>query len=94
MEFDKKAFSNILKTLCDYCGSITNFAEKAQLDRTYISKYIHITREVPPSPKLLRKIANGSANMPQSIYMTLRATATFASTDSYTQLTLPTTTRV
>lgn len=81
MEFDKKAFSNILKTLCDYCGSITNFAEKAQLDRTYISKYIHITREVPPSPKLLRKIANGSDGL--FTYLELMCICGYFTKDEY-----------
>ena len=60
MKFDTKAFSNILKTLRDYYGSVAKLARAAGVDRTYLSKYINFTTAEPPSPKILRKIANAS----------------------------------
>lgn len=60
MTFERISFSNILKTLRDYYGSITKLANKAGVDRTYLSKYINFTTTEPPSPKILRKIANAS----------------------------------
>ena len=49
MEFDRKAFSNILKTLRDYYGSVAKLARAADVDRTYLSKYINFTTTEPPS---------------------------------------------
>ena len=61
MEFDAKAFSNILKTLC--CDTITEFAQKAKIDRTYLTKYIKEQLKRPPSPGILRKIADNSGGL-------------------------------
>ena len=60
MKFERTSFANILKTLRDYYGSITKLAETAGVDRTYLSKYINFTTAEPPSPKILRKVANAS----------------------------------
>lgn len=60
MKFERISFANILKTLRDYYGSITKLAKTAGVDRTYLSKYINFTTAEPPSPKILRKIANAS----------------------------------
>lgn len=60
MEFERTSFANILKTLRDYYGSIAKLAQAAGVDRTYLSKYINFTTAEPPSPKILRKIANAS----------------------------------
>lgn len=60
MKFERTSFANILKTLRDYYGSVASFAKIAGVDRTYLSKYINFTTTEPPSPKILRKIANAS----------------------------------
>ena len=63
MEFDKKALSKILKTLCNYNGSMNKFANKTGVTASYICKLINLEYEEAPSPKILRKIANGSDNL-------------------------------
>lgn len=60
MEFDVKAFSNILKTLCGSYNTITAFAQRTHIDRTYLAKYINAKLKRPPSPGILRRIADNS----------------------------------
>ena len=58
--FDKIQFSNILKKINNEYSNMTEFAKKAELDRSYISKYIHTKLDNPPTPKILMGIANAS----------------------------------
>lgn len=58
--FDKNKFSKILKQINETYNSMTEFAQKASFDRTYISKYINLKLDNPPTPKILEKIANSS----------------------------------
>ncbi len=58
--FDKKEFSDILKKINLTYNSMTEFAQKASFDRTYISKYINMKLDNPPTPKILQKLANAS----------------------------------
>ena len=58
--FEKDTFSNILSNINSSYSSMTDFAKKANLDRTYISKYINKKLKNPPTPKILEKIANAS----------------------------------
>lgn len=58
--FDENKFSKILKEIISQYDSISSFAEKSSLDRTYISKYVNKKLEHPPSPDILKKIANNS----------------------------------
>lgn len=58
--FDKKAFSNILNKIINKYDSITDFADVSTVGRSYISKYIHMKIDAPPSPKVLEKIAASS----------------------------------
>lgn len=60
MEFDRKAFSKMLKTLCDYYGSITSFAKKTGITASYICKLMKLKYTKAPSPEILRKIADNS----------------------------------
>lgn len=60
MKFERITFSNILKTLRDYYGSVSKLANISGVDRTYLSKYINFSTAEPPSPKILRKIASAS----------------------------------
>lgn len=58
--FNKEKFSNILSKINDTYSSMTEFAQKADFDRTYISKYINMKLDNPPTPKILGKIAEAS----------------------------------
>lgn len=58
--FDKEKFSNILKEINSKYNNMTEFAEKADFDRSYISKYIHQKLNNPPTPKILMGISNAS----------------------------------
>lgn len=58
--FDRNRFSKILSEINSTYNTMTEFAEKASFDRTYISKYINKKLKNPPSPKILEKIANAS----------------------------------
>lgn len=58
--FDKKAFSDILNKIVTLYDSITDFASVSTVGRSYISKYIHMKIDAPPSPKVLEKIATAA----------------------------------
>lgn len=58
--FDVKSFSNILQKITNTYTSISEFAEKSEVNRTYLSKYINMKLNNPPTPKILEKIANAS----------------------------------
>lgn len=60
MKFDMIAFSNILKTLCGYYGSMNRLADKTGITASYICKLIKLKYKEAPSPKILRKIADNS----------------------------------
>ena len=61
--FDIKKFSTILQKISDSYSSITEFAKKSEVNRTYLSKYINMKLDSPPTPKILEKIANSSNGM-------------------------------
>ena len=61
--FNKNKFADILQKIILQYDSITNFAEKSSLDRTYISKYVNKKLEHPPSPDVLRRISNNANNI-------------------------------
>ena len=45
--FNKNKFAEILQEVISQYDSISNFAEKSSLDRTYISKYVNKKLEHP-----------------------------------------------
>ena len=61
--FDKKTFSNILNEIYNQYSNQRNFAKKANINRTYISRYINQRLEVPPSATILRRLANDSKGL-------------------------------
>lgn len=61
--FDKNKFSCILKKINETYNTMTEFAQKASFDRTYISKYINLKLDNPPTPKILGKISKASNNI-------------------------------
>lgn len=61
--FNKKAFSEILQKVYDLYPNQRAFAERADINRTYISKYINQRMNVPPSAKILRRLAKASKGL-------------------------------
>ncbi len=58
--FDKIKFAKILSNINNTYNTMTEFAEKTGVNRTYLSQYINLKLDSPPSPKILMKIANSS----------------------------------
>ena len=61
--FDKNKFANIIKKINDLYENQTDFARKARINRTYLSQYMNLKLDSPPSPKKLRGIADASKNI-------------------------------
>ena len=61
--FDKEKFSNIIQNISSYYKNSTEFSETAEVNRTYISKYMNKKLDNPPSPDILRKIADNSKGL-------------------------------
>lgn len=57
--FDEKLFKNLLK-LAIGKRTMTEFAKNSGISRPYISKYINGRLDVPPSPIILRRMAQAS----------------------------------
>lgn len=58
--FDQDKFSKIITKIKDYYGSISDFANAADVGRSYLSKYKNKRIPAPPTPKVLEKIAGAS----------------------------------
>lgn len=58
--FDQDKFSEIITKIKDYYGSISDFANAADVGRSYLSKYKNKRIPAPPTPKVLEKIAGAS----------------------------------
>lgn len=58
--FQKEIYSNILKKILEKYDSIQDFANNAGIDRGYLSRQINQKLDSPPTPKILKKIADSS----------------------------------
>lgn len=58
--FNKNKFANIIKKINELYENQTDFAKKARVNRTYLSQYMNLKLDSPPSPKKLRGIADAS----------------------------------
>ena len=58
--FDKIKFANILKRINEIYDNQVSFAQKANVNRTYLSQYMNMKLDNPPSPKKLKGIADAS----------------------------------
>lgn len=67
--FNKKKFAEILIKINETYDTMTEFAEKSGVNRTYLSQYINQKLDSPPSPKVLMKIANNSHNITNYEYL-------------------------
>lgn len=57
---DKKRFSDVLNAICETYESQRDFANKSNINRSYISRYIHMKINEPPTPKILKRLAIAS----------------------------------
>lgn len=58
--FDKNKFANILKKINDSYDNQVSFARASGVNRTYLSQYMNVKLDSPPTPKILMGIANAS----------------------------------
>ncbi len=58
--FDKNKFALILKSINDTYNSQRDFSQKSEINRTYLSQYMNMKLDEPPTPKLLEKLAEAS----------------------------------
>ena len=63
MNFQKEKFSKILKDISYSYGSINKMANETGVTASYISKLIRLLYDSPPSPEILKKIADNSNNI-------------------------------
>lgn len=58
--FNKELFSNILTKIYKTYNNQRDFAEATEVNRAYLSQYINMKLDNPPTPKILARIANAS----------------------------------
>ena len=61
--FDKNKFASILKRINEQYENQTSFAKASGVNRTYLSQYMNLSLNNPPSPKILMGIANASKSI-------------------------------
>ena len=61
--FNKVDFANILKKINSLYENQTQFANASWVNRTYLSQYMNLKLDTPPSPKILKGIANASKGL-------------------------------
>lgn len=62
MEFDKERFAELLRRAQGRGRSLRRFAEEAGISASYISRLARGMREEPPTPEVIRKIADVAQN--------------------------------
>lgn len=58
--FNKEKFAQILKNINNTYISQRDFAQKSEINRTYLSQYMNMKIEKPPKPEILARLANAS----------------------------------
>lgn len=58
--FNKEDFANMLKKINELYENQTYFSQAAGVNRTYLSQYMNLKLDSPPSPKVLNGIASAS----------------------------------
>jgi len=61
--FNMQKFSKILQRITNNYNSLNEFARQIGISSAYISKLINFKYENPPSPNVLKKIADGSKGL-------------------------------
>ncbi|NLK37023.1 MAG: hypothetical protein GX299_02940 [Epulopiscium sp.] len=65
--FQKVLFKTQLEKLMNHCTT-TEFSEKTGFNRTYLSKYLNLKLDRPPSPHLLKSIAGSAASYEELMF--------------------------
>lgn len=63
VEYDRKKFVEILEKIKNTYSSLNEMARKSNVTSSYLSKIISSKYEEPPSPKILKNIAENSHNI-------------------------------
>ena len=58
--FDKNKFAKIIKDIYSTFDTQREFSKKTGVSRTYLSEYMNMKKEQPPSPKILKTLASNS----------------------------------
>lgn len=58
--FDKSKFQNILSEIYNLYGNYQDFMDYTGVDRGYLSRHMNNKLDNPPTPRILRRLANGS----------------------------------
>lgn len=58
--FNKNEFAKIIKNIKDTYISQEEFANKSGIGRTYLSQYMNMKLDIPPKPRILKKLADAS----------------------------------
>lgn len=61
--FDKIKFANILRKINETYENQVSFAKASDVNRTYLSQYMNMKLDSPPTPKILMGIANASKGL-------------------------------
>lgn len=59
-DFNKEEFARVLTKIYSKYNNQREFAKKADVCRTYLSKYLNMRIEEPPTVKILKKIVKAS----------------------------------
>lgn len=79
--FQKENFSHILKKILKNYDSIQDFANHVEMDRGYLSRNINMKLHNPPTPKILKKIADNSKGV--TTYEELMAVCGYINIDNF-----------
>ena len=61
--FDKNKFAKILREIYETFDTQREFSSKVGVSRGYLSEYMNMKKEKPPSPKILENISANSKGM-------------------------------
>lgn len=61
--FDKNKFAQTIKSIKETYNSQEEFSEKSGIGRTYLSQYMNMKLEKPPTPRILEKLAKSSKGL-------------------------------
>lgn len=78
--FNRNKFAQILKNISETFENQRDFSKKSEINRTYLSQYMNMKLENPPSPDILKKIANNSKGL--TTYMELMMICGYITSDN------------
>lgn len=84
--FNKNKFAQVLKNINETYSSQRDFAKKSEINRTYLSQYMNMKLDDPPTPKTLKKLAYSSNGI--TTYEALMVICGYISNDNSSNATL------